>query len=535
MSAEQVTDATRRETLDRETIRCVDPATGEHLGDVPVDSPEQVRAAVARAREAQALWARAPFEERRRVLRHVLEHVLEHADELCEVVVRDAGKTRENAMLGEIWPVCEKLRWTLAHGEKHLRPERAPSGMLLHKRARVEFHPRGVVGVITPWNYPLQNVLGPTIPALMAGNAVVVKVSEHTAWSAARFQRIFDEAFEACGLPTALVQILNGYGPTGAALVSSGVDLIIFTGSGGNGRKVIEQSAHTITPVILELGGKDALIVCDDADLEQAVHAAMAGVFIACGQNCMAAERILVFDGIYDRFVERVTAMVRDLRQGPPLGDGLVDVGAMTTEPQLELVSHLVDDAVRKGATVLAGGARGRGDGWFFQPTILADVTPDMLIAQEETFGPVMVLMRVRDEEEAIRVANDTQFGLGSTVLTRSRRRARRVHRRLVAGGTSVNDFGLTYMAQDLPFGGVKGSGFGRLNGKLGLRACTNQKAVLEDRLPLHAPTRLYPVGRLDYALARSTIRTLYSPRVADRASAALSLARTLRDILRAR
>jgi len=308
--SETPTDPNRAAHPAREprVIECEDPATGASLGFVPVDGPEGVRRAVEAARAAQTAWAEASFTARRRVLGRILEHVVTHADELVEIVCRDAGKTRENAIMGEIWPVLEKLRWTMAQGERHLRPERMPSGIFPHKRASIRYAPRGVVGIVAPWNYPLQNVLGPAIPALFAGNAVVLKVSEAVAFSSARFQRIFDEAFEAEGFSRDLVRLVNGFVPTGAALVGAGVDLLIFTGSMENGKKIIAESAETLTPVILELGGKDPLIVCDDAALPQAVHAALVGVFIAAGQNCMAAERVLVFDAVYDDFVRGVTA-----------------------------------------------------------------------------------------------------------------------------------------------------------------------------------------------------------------------------------
>ncbi len=504
-------DAARARRAERGTIPCFDPATLEPLGDVPVVAPEEVPARVERARRAQVRWAETSFAVRRRVLGRVLDHVIDHADELCRFVVRDAGKTLPNAMLGEIWPVCEKLRWTIAHGEKHLRREPVGSGLFVHKRAFVDYVPRGVVGAITAWNYPLQHILGCTIPTLMAGNAVVVKVSEWCAWSAERFQRIFDEAFEAEGLPTDLVQLINGYGETGQALVEGGVDMVIFIGSVENGRRVLSASASRLIPVVLELGGKDAFIVCEDAHLEQAAHAAMAGAFIAAGQNCLAAERMFVHASVYDAFVDRLVELAGPLRQGAPLGgQEPVDVGAMTTPAQLAIVQRLVDDAVAKGARVLVGGKPGPSTGQFFAPTVLTDVTPEMAIMQEETFGPVAVVCKVESEDEAIRMANATQFGLGATVMTKSRRRAERIQRRIESGGVNINDFGFHYMAHDLPFGGVKASGFGRLNGRDGLRACTHPKAVLADRFPLNMPAVLYPVGKRDVDVARGTIRLLY-------------------------
>jgi acyl-CoA reductase-like NAD-dependent aldehyde dehydrogenase len=391
--------------------------------------------------------------------------------------------------------------------------------------ATIEYQPLGVIGVICPWNFPLQNVMGPAIPALFAGNACVIKVSEWVAWSGPLFQRIFDEVLTRLGHPTDLVQIYSGYAESGAALVSGGVDKIVFTGSMANGKRVLAESAKTLTPTILELGGKDPMIVCDDARLDQAVHAALAGNFIASGQMCLAAERVLVEEGIYDRFVEAVVAEVARFRQGPPLEGRIVDIGAMTMPAQLTIVERLIADAVSKGAEVRIGGRRAsQGAGQFFEPTVLAGVTPEMAIAQEETFGPVMCVFKVRDDEDAIRVANATEYGLGSTVFSRDHRRAERIAARLRAGSSIVNDFGLAYMANALPFGGVGGSGFGRLNGREGLRAMCNIKSVLTDRFPGGRAIKLYPVRPGDYSEARATLDLLYRAKPTERLAGALAL-----------
>lgn len=510
------------------TVPCENPATGEPLPAVPAHSPAQVRETIAKARAAQTLWAAAPLRRRKQVLRTIMDIVLRDADKLVTELVRDAGKTRENALLGEVWPVCEKIRATIAHADRALRPQPVSSGLFVHKRARVHFEPLGVIGVICPWNYPLQNVLGPVIPALTAGNAVVAKVSEWTAASAPAIAAIFDEALDAHGFSRDLVQVIVGDGATGEALIRGGVDKIIFTGSMPNGKKVLAASADTLTPSILELGGKDALIVCDDAHLEQAVHAALAGAFITAGQSCLAAERIIVFDEIYDRFVERVVEVAKDLRQGPP-ERGTTDVGAMTTPLQLARVTELVEDAVQKGAKVLVGGhPRTDLPGHFFAPTVLADVTPAMRIAQEETFGPVLAIMRVSGEEAAIELTNDTPYGLGCTVMTKDRQRADRIASRVRVGNVCVNDFGFTYMAQELPFGGVGGSGFGRLNGVEGLRACCNVKSVLSDRLPLHMPAKLFPVKDTTYELAKGAIGVVYGRGVGSKLRAVKNVAARL-------
>jgi acyl-CoA reductase-like NAD-dependent aldehyde dehydrogenase len=513
----------------RDTIACEEPSTRARLGVVRVAGADAVADAVRRAKAAQERWRESPFAVRRRVLGRVLSHVVDHADELCDLICRCSGKTRENAMMGEIWPVAEKLRWTIAHGERHLRPERVSPGMMLHKRASIEYAPRGVIGAIVPWNYPLQNVMNPAIPALMAGNGAVIKASEWVAWSSARFQRIFDEALTAEGFSPDLVRIVDGYGETGAALVRSGIDAVIFIGSVPNGRRVAEAAARALIPAILELGGKDPLIVCDDADLEQAAHAAMNGCFIHCGQNCVAAERILVQDAVFARFERRVAELTRSLRQGPALGGGAVDVAGMTTPLQLEVVRRLVRRAVEQGARVVTGGEAVLAEqGAYFAPTVLADVTPEMDIMQEETFGPVMLLCRVRDDDHAVAVANGTRFGLGSSVMCRDPRRAGRLARRLEAGMTAVNEFGgITYMVQDLPFGGVKDSGFGRLNGRDGLRALTHPRALLEDRFPVGFANELFPVGAGAYATTRAAVEVMYGPGLGRRL-------RGVRDLVRA-
>lgn len=492
-------------------IPCVDPATKDPLGEVQVDTPTDVDAAVARAHIAQREWRESSFEERREVLRKLLAYTVDHKDEICLTIQRDSGKTRENALVGEIWTTCEKFRWMINHGEKHLRPERVSSGLLVHKKARLEFHPLGVVASIIPWNYPFQNIVNPIIPALMAGNAIVIKPSEWVAWSSARFIAAFREVIEHAGYNPDLIQAVQGYGETGAALVRSEVDTILFIGSVKNGRKVIEGSAERITPVVMELGGKDAFIVCDDASLEQAVHASLAGCYVNCGQNCVASERLLVHETIYDAFEKRAVELVKDFRQGNSR-ERLVDVGAIITPLQLDIIEKAVDGAVAQGARLVAGGKRTlTEDGDYFEPTILADVTADMKIAQEEVFGPVMLLMRVQNDDHAVQIANGTSYGLSSSVFSKNRSRARKITSQLEAGMSAINEFGgVTYMAQDLTFGGVKKSGFGRMNGRDGLRSMCNIKAVIDDRIPINQANRMFPISAKLYDTFSGVIDLIY-------------------------
>ena len=517
----------RAKARSTEVIPCTDPATKELLGEIPVDTPDRVEAAVARAKVAQRQWRQTSFAERRNVLRSLLAYVVDHKDEICLTVQRDSGKTRENALLGEIWTTCEKLRWTIKNGEKHLRPERVSPGLLLHKKARLEFHPLGVIASIIPWNYPFQNVVNPIPPALMAGNAIVIKPSEWVAWSSARFIDAFREILRHAGHNPDVIQAVQGYGETGAALARADVDSILFIGSVENGRRVIEASAERVTPVVMELGGKDPFIVCEDANLEQAVHAALAGCYVNCGQNCVASERLLVHESVYHAFEQRAAQLVGDFRQGDSRGE-VFDVGAIITPLQLDIIELAVNRAIAQGARLVTGGRRVLTDrGQYYAPTILADITPDMDIARREVFGPVMLLMRVRDDDQAIAIANDVSYGLSSSVFSKNRARARRIASQVEAGMSAINDFGgITYMAQDLTFGGVKASGFGRMNGREGLRSMCNVKAVVEDRFPIQQPNEMFPVSQSIYRRFSGVIELLYGRNLGERWRGLLRLLR---------
>jgi acyl-CoA reductase-like NAD-dependent aldehyde dehydrogenase len=530
------TDEVRKWTGPLVTIECQNPATLEKLGEVPSLSAAEVAERVERARAAQVSWGKTSLAERRRVLRLLLDYILLHQEEICRLCSTDSGKTLADAAMGEIFPVCEKIRYLIDHGEADLRPDPRPSGLLMHKAARVEYLPLGVVGVICPWNFPFHNILCPTVPALFAGNAVIAKTSEWTAWSAADFQAIFDEVLTKAGYSSDLVQIITGDGNTGRALVNSGVEKIFFTGSPENGRKVMAAAAETLTPVVLELGGKDPMIICDDADLDQAVGAAMLGVFTACGQMCVAAERLYVFDGIYDRFVDKVVQKAQALRQGPPSLDrgGDFDVGALTMPRQLEIIERQLADAVKKGARVLVGGRRNpHFPGQFFEPTVVVDCDHSMDLVQQETFGPVMTILRVHSEEEAIRLANDSRYGLGSSVFTKNRRRAERIAQGISAGMTVANDYGIAYMVQSAPFGGVRSSGFGRINGREGLRECCHIKTIVTDKLPLHLPMSLFPIRPATFPMLTGAAQLFYGSGIGERAKGAVQVARSLVAMVR--
>jgi acyl-CoA reductase-like NAD-dependent aldehyde dehydrogenase len=373
------------------------------------------------------------------------------------------------------------------------------------KRLVLRYRPLGLVGVIGPWNYPLTNSFGDCIPALAAGNSVILKPSEVTPLTSL----LLADGLRECGLPDDVFQVATGRGPTGEALIDA-VDMVMFTGSTETGRKVMARAARTLTPVALELGGKDPMIVLSDADLERAANAAVYYSMLNTGQTCISIERVYVEAPVYDDFVARVTQKARALRHGAPDGPGSVEVGAMTHGPQVDIVERHVEDARARGARVLVGGRREGRPGHWFEPTVLADVNHDMAIMREETFGPTLPLMKVADADEAVRLANDSPYGLGASVFTRDVARGEALARRLESGSVCVNDALLNYYALELPMGGAKASGLGYRHGPGGIRKFTQHQALLVSRFHLRRDVHMYPYrARTSRMLARG-LRLLY-------------------------
>ncbi|KAG1661699.1 hypothetical protein FOA52_002035 [Chlamydomonas sp. UWO 241] len=490
--------------VDKDLVPCYDPATMQLLGHVPAMSETEVRAIIKKAKAAQAVWKSSPFSQRRKLLRILLKFVVENQEEICRVTARDTGKVMTEGLLGEIITTCEKIHWLVDHAEKYLQPEhRSPGLLAFFKAPRVEYVPVGVVGAIVPWNWPFHNLLNPVTAAVFTGNAIVIKVSEHASWAAQYHGRVLKAALAAAGAPEDLVQIVTGFGEAGNAIVTGGADKVIFVGSTQIGKKVMAAAAATLTPVVLELGGKDPFIVLDDADVKPVIQVAIKAAFLNSGQNCAGGERFFVHNKVLDQFVEGVVSVVKQMRQGPPLGHGDMDTGSMTMPGLPQKVQGLVDDAVAKGAKLLAGGklpaSTLAGTGNFYPPTVLLGIKRGMLIWEEEVFGPVMSIIGFdTDDEVVVAMANDCEFGLGSNVFG-GQARARRMCERLEAGMSTINDFATTYMAQSLPsggvktsgymaqslpFGGVKSSGFDRFAGIEGLRGLCHAKAVSEDAVP---------------------------------------------------
>jgi acyl-CoA reductase-like NAD-dependent aldehyde dehydrogenase len=451
------------------------PATGEVIATLPVDSPERVREIVARLRANQAEWERLGIEGRYRWLSALRDWLIDNWDAVADTMQAETGKTRGEAA-GEPVYLTDLINFYGRTAKDFIGDQQvaAHSPPLKVKRLVIQYRPYPVVGVISPWNYPLILSLGDAIPALQAGAAVLIKPSEFTPLGLTEVVKAWKEEI---GGPDVL-DVANGTGETGSALVDE-VDFVQFTGSDRTGRKVMARAAETLTPVSLELGGKDPMIVLSDADIDRAANAATWGGFQNSGQTCISVERIYVEEPVYDEFVAKLTGAVRELRQGAD-GPGYgADVGAMTTPAQIEIVEEHVREALERGATALTGGKRREGPGDFYQPTVLTDVDHSMKVMRDETFGPVVGVMKVADEEEAIRLANDTRYGLSGSVFG-SKERAERVARRVECGLCNVNDVLIGFLASDVPFGGWKDSGIGYRHADTGIRKfCRAESLVI--------------------------------------------------------
>jgi betaine-aldehyde dehydrogenase len=459
-------------------VRC--PSDGGLLETVAIDRPTAVAQAFERARAAQPAWEAIGFDGRRRWLEALRDWILANQNRLDSVMQAETGKVRADAAL-EAFYCIEAINFWVDRGPEYLADETiTPFNPLLRvKRSKIVYSPFGVVGNISPWNFPLILSIGDSIPALVAGNAIVLKPSQVTPLTLNEIARAWREEI---GAPD-VFQVVNGGAETAGAVIDE-ADYLQFTGSERTGKIVMKRAAETLTPVSLELGGKDPLIVTRDADLERAVNATAWGGLLNTGQICVSIERVYVEEPVYDDFVDRLRAKVDALRQGDDGATYTAEIGAMIEPAQVEIVSEQVEDARAAGARILTGGRRGEGPGDWYEPTVIADADHSMKVMREETFGPVIPVMKVDDVEQAIELANDSEYGLGSSVFVGDAAEGERIGRRIEAGHCNVNDVIINYNILDLPMGGWKSSGIGNRHGAPGIRRFCRTKALTIPRLP---------------------------------------------------
>lgn len=465
----------------RENIQSMNPATGQVLAEFQPAGDEEVFAAVARAREAAPGWRALSVGKRAGYLRRLKEILYERREEIAALITQEAGKPVFEALAAEVLVVLDTLEYFARHAQRFLAPRAVPHhhpAMKL-KRGRLEYEPHGVVGIIAPSNYPFSIPMGEVIPALVAGNTLVLKPSEFTPQIGLAIQSLLT----AAELPPGVATVLLGDGQTGRALVSANIQKLVFTGSVATGKRIQAAAAERLLPTLLELGGKDAMIVCADADLDAASSGAVWGAFTNAGQACLSVERLYIAREIAQEFTRRCVEKTRKLR----LGDGSdpdVEIGPLIRERQVRIVEEHVADAVAHGAEILTGGKRPQRPGFFYEPTVVARVHHGMRIMREETFGPVLPIMEVRDEAEAVALANDSELGLSASVWTRDRRRGERLARQVQAGAVMVNDCISYFGICEAPHGGVKASGMGRSHSQLGLMEMVHVKYIDVDMAP---------------------------------------------------
>ena len=497
----------------------VNPATGEVLSELVCADEKTVHAAVARARSAQPEWAKFGVRARIGILREFQLILCDKKAEIAESITREAGKPVAEALTTEVLVVLDAARFLIDNAYRLLRDEAVPHGNLATKlkSGRLVREPYGVIGIISPWNYPFSIPATETLAALLAGNTVVLKPSEFTSLVALDLQSLLHQA----GVPQDVFQVVAGDGATGSALVSgdgeSAIDKLVFTGSVSTGKRIAALAAERLLPVVLELGGKDPMLVLEDADLDVASSAAIWGAFVNAGQTCLSVERCYVHRNLYEKFLDACVEKTEKLRVGHGLDDG-TDVGPMIHERQLQIVESHVQDAVASGARVLAGGSRLLELGPnFYKPTVLADITHAMRIMREETFGPVLPVMAFSNDDEAVRLANDSEFGLAASVFTRDHVRGERLASRIRAGTVMVNDVVSCFGISEAPHGGAKSSGIGRAHGRFGLEEMVRLKYVDIDLVPGMKKVWWYGYGARFTRSMKGFIDFQFARRLSDR------------------
>lgn len=491
-------------------VDSLDPATGEVVGRFETTNVGDLPAIFENARRAQKEWAARSVGDRCKMMLRLRDTIFEHREEVADIITRETGKPRVEAIFAEILLALDTADFLARRAPRWLRPERVPHHNIAMKAKSgwLEFQPHGVIAIISPWNYPFSIPMVEMISAVVAGNAVLLKPSELTPWTG----WLARELFRRAQFPSGLVQVLQGGGEIGAALIEAGPDKVFFTGSVATGRRIAEACARKLIPSVLELGGKDAMIVLADANLEIASSAAVWGSFMNCGQTCISVERIYVEQPIADRFTQLCVEKTKKLRLGPP-SERDAEVGPMIRPRQLEKVEEQLQDAVARGAQIVTGGNRRPDLGPnFLEPAVVTHVDHSMRLLCEETFGPVMAIRPVASAEEAVQLANDSPFGLSASVWTGNSRRGREVASRIRAGSVMVNDVASYYGICEAPHGGPGASGWGRTHSRLGLLEMVQVKYIDVDRLPRVPKSWWYGYTSELTAAAGRFVEALFAP-----------------------
>jgi succinate-semialdehyde dehydrogenase/glutarate-semialdehyde dehydrogenase len=469
------------------TITSYNPATGEPIDSVPIHSEDDVNEAVARAHAAQNDWKERSLSDRAGVLKDFRDLLVDRRMEMARLLTEEVGKPTIEALTQEVAMAAELATYYANNAPEVLAPKRISHRLLKSKRSKVVREPKGVVGVITPWNYPLVLTTQSILAAFVAGNAVVNKPSEVTPLTSLKLEEFLADA----GLPEDLFQVVTGEGETGAALVNADVQHISFTGSVATGRKIASRCGERLISSTMELGGKDAAIVLEDAPMERTISGLTWGAFTNAGQICASMERVYVHESRYDELIDGIVEEVESLRLGP--GNEEVDVGPMAMEDQRDIVEEQVDDARKKGAKVLTGGRKPDRPGNFYEPTVLVDVQEDMKVIREETFGPLLPIFPVQSVDEAVERVNDSEYGLTASIWTGDTDYGEELAHRIEAGSVYINDHVTPQGGPEVPWGGVKNSGVGRTRGEEGLLEMTEAKHISVERLNLNRDVFWFP------------------------------------------
>lgn len=494
----------------RQQFELLSPANMEKFAQIECMTVDEMHAALARARTAQKSWAALSFEQRGEYILKALDSLMARQEELIDLVLKETPKPRNEILMMDIFTGADSMLYYAKKAKKFLSPERIKTHGInaFGKRLELHYQPLGVIGVISPWNAPFILSLNPTVQALMAGNAVMLKPSSATMLSGSFVAEIFSDA----GLPKDLLTVVTGDGRLGGALVESDVDKISFTGGEEVGRGVGQSCAAQFKPFSLELGGKNAVIVCEDADLDIAAAGSVLSNYLNAGQFCGGTERVYVMDSVADEFIAKVVERVSALRQSD---SGEFDIGSLYTQEQMDSVEAQVDDAIASGATVLCGGRRNPDlKGLYFEPTVLTDMNDEMRVISEETFGPVMSIMRVASEQEAIEKSNALNYGLTGIVFTRDHKKGVEIAKQLQTGNVDINFMPATYGSAEAPFGGRKASGVGQVNGAAGLRSYCYAMPIQIDKAGGKQLLSMYPKSLKDDENFSKFLKFLYATKI---------------------